>query len=79
MDFEKTSVKILPNRGGYFSYKVIGDDAVIVHHLLNYKLKNNVVVFTKDALTKVIDILKKYSISFEIMDESRKFLLITII
>ena len=28
-------------------------------------------MFTKDALTKVIDILKKYSISFEIMDESR--------
>ena len=55
----------------YFSYKVIGDDAVIVHHLLNYKLKNNVVVFMKDALTKVIDILKKYSISFEIIDESR--------
>ena len=57
--------------GGYFSYKVIGDDAIIVHHLLNYKLKNNVVVFTKDALTKVIDILKKYSISFEIMGEAR--------
>lgn len=78
MKFEENRVMIFSNRGGYFSYKVIGDDAVIVHHLLNYKLKNNVVVFTKDALTKVIDILKKYSISFEIMDESRKFLLITI-
>lgn len=72
MDFEKTSVKILPNRGGgYFAYKVVDDDAVIIHHLLNYKLKNNIVIFTSDALTKVIDVLKMYSISFEIVGETR--------
>lgn len=39
--------------------------------MLNYKLKNNVVVFTKDALTKVMDILKMYSISFEVMGGSK--------
>ena len=49
----------------------MGDDAIIIHHLLSYKLKNNVVVFTKDALTKVIDILKMYSISFEVMGGSK--------
>lgn len=47
------------------------DDAVIIHHLLNYKLKNNIVIFTSDALTKVIDVLKMYSISFEIVGETR--------
>ena len=56
---------------GYFAYKVVNDDAVIIHHLLNYKLKNNIVIFTSDALTKVIDVLKMYSISFEIVGEAR--------
>lgn len=49
----------------------MGDDAIIIHHLLSYKLKNNVVAFTKDALTKVMDILKMYSISFEVMGEAK--------
>ena len=44
----------------------MGDDAIIIHHLLNYKLKNNVVAFSKDALTRVVDTLKMYSINFEI-------------
>ena len=47
MNFEKNRVIIFPNRGGYFSYKVIGDDAVIIHDLLHYKLRNKIVVFTK--------------------------------
>ena len=56
---------------GYFAYRVIGDDAIIIHNLLSYKLKNDTVIFTKDALTKVIDVLKMYSISFEIVGETR--------
>ena len=49
----------------------MGDDAIIIHHLLNYKLKHNVVVFSKDALTKVVDTLKMYSINFEIGGEAK--------
>lgn len=71
MNFEKDRVIIFPNRGGYFSYKVIGDDAVIIHDLLHYKLRNKIVVFTKDALAKVVDTLKMYSISFEVMGEAK--------
>ena len=72
MDLEKSCVKIMLNRGGgIFLYKVTGDDAIIIHHLLGYKLKNGVVIFTKDVLPKIIDTLKMYSISFEIVGESR--------
>ena len=51
----------------------MGDDAIIIHHLLNYKLKHNVVVFSKDALTKVVDTLKMYSINFEIGGVGAKY------
>ena len=59
------------SRGGYF-YKVSGDDAIIIHHLLGYKIKERATVwFSKDAMDKVTSTLKMYSISFEIIGESR--------
>mgnify|MGYP005771584579 CR=1 FL=1 len=38
---------------------------------MGYKLKNGCIVFSRDALSKVTDTLKMYSISFEIQGESR--------
>ena len=42
-----------------------------MHYLLGYKIKDGTVVFSRDALSKVIDSLKRNSINFEIVNESR--------
>ena len=72
MNIEKNSVKIMSSGGGGYFYKVSGDDAIIIHHLLGYKIKERTTVwFPKDAMEKVTSTLKMYSISFEIEDECR--------
>lgn len=50
----------------YYSYK---DDAYIVHYFTKYKLKDDVVSFSKEALDKVLNILGSNDIGYIIIDK----------
>lgn len=52
------------------------DDAVILHYLLKYKIREkSTVIFPVDALGKVMDVLKKNCINFTVLnDVSYKFI-----
>lgn len=57
---------LLFKRGNfYYCYK---DDAYIIHYFFNYKLNNDTVAFSVDALDKVLNVLNDNNIGYIIYD-----------
>ena len=50
-------------------YDVYGDDAVILHYLLDYKIIKGKVGFPENAKLKVVNMLEEKKINYKIVDE----------
>lgn len=50
-------------------YDVYGDDAVILHYLLDYKIIKGRVGFPENAKLKVVNMLEEKKINYKIVDE----------
>lgn len=58
---------LLFKRGNfYYCYK---DDAYIIHYFMNYKLINDTVAFSTDALDKVLKVLSQNDLAYIIHDK----------
>lgn len=57
--------------GGFYS--VYDDDAIIMHYLFNYKVKDSRVGFPINSINKIIDKLKEVHIDYKLEDDKVTF------
>ena len=70
MEKVKKDILVLYKNAGKF-YSAIGNDAIILNFLFNYKIIKDKIGFPDNALNEVLKVLKENNISYQIVYNDR--------
>ena len=63
-------VELKIRKNGLF-YDVFNEDAIILHYLFGYKIKDNRVSFPNNALAKVLNMLEEKKINYSLQTDEK--------